>query len=188
MINQQSEARNTSNKKQPKLICQSRTITTACTWPANDYSNGVRDHSNNEARHPPKRLLGEKEHQTRTMRYGTNKCHSLVSSVNTVDFCYELRVAQLDNRRNDYFSLFLCVEKNIWYTRAPCPKICHRQKAYCVIEHRCVWSYSYVATSKYIACTRVQSMSIWLNLYNTTLEAPGTQPLAISAVRIFLGQ
>ena len=104
MINQQLAARSTSSTKQHKLIYQLRTKTTACTWPANDYSNGVRDHSNNRVRHPPKSILGGKKHQTRTMRYGTIACHSLVSSVDTVDFYYELRVAQLNNRRNDYFS------------------------------------------------------------------------------------
>ena len=52
MINQQSAARSTSSTKQHKHICQLRTNTTACTWPANDHSNGVRDHSNNKARHP----------------------------------------------------------------------------------------------------------------------------------------
>ena len=41
---------------------------------------------NNKARHHPKSLLGDKKHQqTRAMRYETNACHSLVSSVNTVD-------------------------------------------------------------------------------------------------------
>ena len=49
MINQQSAARSTSNTKHHKLICQLRTNTIACTWPANDHSNGVRDHSNNKA-------------------------------------------------------------------------------------------------------------------------------------------
>ena len=67
-------------------FCQLRTNTTACTWPANDYSNGVRDHSNNNARHAPKSLLGENKHPTRTMRFGTNACHSLVSSVDTSTF------------------------------------------------------------------------------------------------------
>ena len=52
MINQQSAARNTSNTKQHKLIYHIRTSTTAGIWPANDHSNGVRDHSNNNARHP----------------------------------------------------------------------------------------------------------------------------------------
>ena len=40
----------------------------------------------------------------------------------------------------------------------------------------------------HITCTRVQTMSICPNLYNTTLEAPGTQPLANAAVWLFLGQ
>ena len=54
MINQQSAARSTSSTKQYKHIRQLRTNT-------NDYSNGVRDHSNNKARHPPKSLLREKK-------------------------------------------------------------------------------------------------------------------------------
>ena len=50
-----------------------------------------------------------KKLKTRTMRHETNACHSLVSSVDTVDFYYDFRVVQLNNRRNDYFSLcFLC--------------------------------------------------------------------------------
>ena len=57
----------------------------------------------------------------------------------------------------------------------------------CVIEHRCVWSYSYVPTYKYIACTRVQTMSIYPNSYNTTLEAPGTPPLAMLLCGFFWG-
>ena len=75
-------------------FCQLRTNTTAFTWPANDCSNGVRDHSNNKARHPPESLLGKRKHQTRTMRYGANACHPLVFSVDTVDY-YDLCVAQL---------------------------------------------------------------------------------------------
>ena len=51
----------------------------------------------------------EKQHQTRTVRYGTNACHSLVSSVDTVDIYDDLCVAHLNSRRNDYFSpYFLC--------------------------------------------------------------------------------
>ena len=39
----------------------------------------------------------------------------------------------------------------------------------------------------YITCTRVQTMSICSNLYNTTLEAPGTQPLAMLLCGFFWG-
>ena len=48
---------------------------------------------------------------------------------------YDLRVAQLNNRRSDYFSLVSCVENVFpvfWYTLLPCHKICHRQKACCL--------------------------------------------------------
>ena len=132
MINQQLAATSTSSAKQHKLFCQLRTNTTACTWPANDYSYGERDHSNNKACHPPKSLLGEKKLQPRTTRYVTNECHSLVSSVDTVDFSYDLRVAQLNNRRNVVFPPYFLCRKNVWYTIAPCHKICHRRKACCV--------------------------------------------------------
>ena len=61
---------------------------------------------------------------------------------------HDLRVAQLNNMTNDYFSpRFFCVE-NVWYTLAPCHKICQRQESIlCIVKHRCVWSvwsYSYV--------------------------------------------
>ena len=78
------------------------------------------------------------------------------------------------------FPFVFCVE-NVSYTLASCYKICRRQKAYCV------WSYSYVPTPKCIACTREQTMSICPNLYNTTLEAPGTQPLAMLLCGFFWG-
>ena len=125
---------------------------------------------------------GQKTPNAYNARYGTNECHPLVSSVDTVNFYYDLHVAQLNNRRDEYFSLIFCVE-NAGYTLASCHKICRRQKT------RCVWSYSSVPTSKYIACTRVQTMSICPNLDNTTLGAPGTQPLAmLLCLWIFLGQ
>ena len=38
-----------------------------------------------------------------------------------------------------------------------------------------------------ITCTRVQTMSICPKLYNTTLEAPGTQPLAMLLCGSFWG-
>ena len=39
----------------------------------------------------------------------------------------------------------------------------------------------------YTTSTRVQTMSICPNLYNTTLEAPGTQPLAMLLCGFFWG-
>ena len=39
----------------------------------------------------------------------------------------------------------------------------------------------------YITCARVQNMSICPNLYNTTLEAPGTQLLAMLLCSFFWG-
>ena len=87
MINQQSAAKeHVEYEATQTYVYQLRPNTTACIWPANDYSDRVRDHSNNKARHPLKSLLGENKHQTRTMRYGKNACHSLVSSVDTSTF------------------------------------------------------------------------------------------------------
>ena len=61
MVNQQSAARSTPNKKQHKLICQLRTNTTASSRPANGQnSNRGRHHSNNKAR-LPHRLYFPKE-------------------------------------------------------------------------------------------------------------------------------
>ena len=129
-INQQS-ARSTSSTKQHKLICQLRTNTAACTWPANDYSNGIRDHSNNKARHPPKSLLGQRN--TKRVRCDTGRMHAthwflpwMLSSFTTT-FAWR----SLTRGGTIIFPLIFCVE-NVWYTLTPCHKTCHKQKAYCV--------------------------------------------------------
>ena len=73
------------------------------------------------------------------------------------------------------FPFVFCVE-NLWYTLAPCHKICHRQKAYSIVCNRaslCVFGVVLLVRTC-IACTRAQTMSICPNLYNTTLEALGT--------------
>ena len=133
--------------------CQLRTNTTACTWPANDYSKGVRDHSNNKARHPPKSLLGEKN--TKRVRCDTGRMHAThwflpwILSTCTTTFTWR----SLTTGGTIIFLLIFCVE-NVWYTPDPCHKICRRQKAYCVR------SYSYVPTSKYIACTSTNHVDL----------------------------
>ena len=103
MVNQLSAARITSSTKQHKPICQSRTNTTACTWPANDHSNGVRNHSNNNTRNPHTFLQrvfsGEKI--TKQCDTGTNACHHRFLPWTLYTYSH-LRVAQLNNRRNLY--------------------------------------------------------------------------------------
>ena len=154
MMNQQSSARSTSSTKQHKIIYQLRTNTTACTWPANDYRNGVSDHSNNKARRPPKSLLGGKK-SPNTFDAIRDECMLFPGFF--CGYCQLLLRPLRDAAQHQeeiLLFLFLGVE-DVWYTLAPCYKICHRQRTYCVIEHRGVWSYSYVPTSKHIACTRV---------------------------------
>ena len=65
------------------------------------------------------------------MRYGTNAYHSLISSVDTVDFYHDLRVAHFTAGGTIIFPLIVCVE-NVWYTLAPCHIMCYRQEAFCV--------------------------------------------------------
>ena len=88
---------------------------------------------------------------------------------------YDLRVSQHNNRRNDYFSPLFFVSKMHLVHLPPCHKICHRQRACCVIRHRCVWPYSYVhklPARDYKSC-------LFARTCITTFEAPGTQPLAM---------
>ena len=44
-----------------------------------------------------------------------------------------------------------------------------------------------LARAYYITCTKVQTMPVCPNSYNTTLEAPGTQPLAMLLCGFFWG-
>ena len=174
MINQQSAAWSTSSTKQHKLICQLRTNTTACTWPANDHSNGVRDHSNNRAQ----RLYFSKE-SSRGKKTPNDAIPGRMYASHwflpwILSTYYDLPVAQL----LDYFSLVFRVENVFpvfWYTLPTCHKICHRHQTCVCRASLCV----VLLVRTCITCTRVQTMSICPNLYNTTLEAPGTQPFAM---------
>ena len=101
-----SAARSTSSAEQHKLICSYVPTRALALGPANDHSNGVRDHSNNKARHPhtapiymyvsPNSFVGGKEHQT--MRYRDECMPPLVYSVDTV---YLLRAVQLNDRKRN---------------------------------------------------------------------------------------
>ena len=113
MINQQSEAKSTSSTKQHKRICQLRTNTTACTSPANDYSNGVRDQSNNKA---PSILLffggvsWTEEHNKKRMRY-RDECMSFTGFFRgycllTTTFAWR----SLTTGRTIIFLLVFCVD------------------------------------------------------------------------------
>ena len=101
----------------------------------------------------------------------------LVSSVYTVYTC-DLRVVQVNNRRNDFPSCFLCRKciACFLYTLPPCHIISQTRSMLCVTCNRASLC---ALTRTYITCTRVRAMSICPNLYNTTLEAPGTQPLTM---------
>ena len=110
----------------------------------------------------PKSLLGEKKHQSfKRCDTGTNACHSLVSSENTVYLLRPFRVAYLNNRRNDYFSPCSLCRKCIFpcfLVHPPPPhaiKYVTDRRMLGVIEHCCVWSYSYVPVllaREYKAC------------------------------------
>ena len=180
MIIQQSAARSTSSTKQHKLI----TVSCVPTRPlalGRQTVTATESGTTATTKHAIlQRVFSGGKNTKKTMRYGTNACHSLVSSVDTVNYSTTFAWRSLTTGGTTNFPLIFCVE-DVWYTLAPCHKICRRQKAYCV------WSYSYVPISKYIACTRVQTMSICPNLYNTTLGAPGTQPLAMLLCGFFWG-
>ena len=122
-------------------------------------------------------VSGEKN--TKRCDTGTNACHLLVSSVDTVHTYYDLRVAQLNNRRNDYVSPCFFVSKMYsLFFGTPSPHaikyITDKKHVVCNRASLCV----VLLIRTYITRTRVQTMSICPNLYNTNLEAPGTQPLA----------
>ena len=86
------------------------------------------------------------------------------------------------------FPLVFCVENAFpvfWYTLPPCHKICQTQSMLCVIEHRCVWSYSYapiLLAREYKPCRFARTC-----IMPPTLEAPGTQPLAMLLCGFFCG-
>ena len=182
MIDQQSAARSTSSSKQHNLIFAScvptrplalgrQTITTTEPGTTTTKQHAILQRV----------FSGKKNTKNVTMRYGTKTYAThwflpWILSTFTATFVWR----SLTAGGVIIFPLTSCVE-NVWYTLASCQKICRRQEAYCV------WSYSYVPTSKYIACTRVQTMSICPNLYNTTLGAPGTQPLAMLLSGFFWG-
>ena len=100
---------------------------------------------------------------------------------------YDLRVVQLNNRRNEYFLPCFRVE-NVWYTPLHAIKyvtdkmhfLCNRASSLCVVG-------VVLLGRTCIACTRVQTMSICPNLHHTTLEAPGTQLLAMLLCGFFWG-
>ena len=99
---------------------------------------------------------------------------------------YDLRVAQLDKRKNGYFSpCFMCPKCIPCILLQPLPYaikyvtdkehvVCNGASLRVVLRVRI-----------YTTCTRVQTMSICQNLYNTTLESPGTQPLAMLLCGVF---
>ena len=181
MINQQSAARSTSSTKQHKPILVSCVPTRPLalgrqTITATESGTAITKHAILE------RLFSGRKNtkQTRTMRYGTNACHSLVSSVDTFDFSTTFAWRSLTTGGATIFFPYFFVSK-MYGT----PSL-HAIK-YVVGKSILCGSYSYVRTLKYIACTRVQTMSICPSLYNTTLGPPGTQRLAMLLFEFFWG-
>ena len=93
---------------------------------------------------------------------------------------YDLRAAQLNNRRDDYFSPCFLGGSKMYslFFGTPSPHaikyVTDKKHVVCNRASLCV----ILLVRTYITCMRVQTASICPNLYNTTLEAPGTQPLA----------
>ena len=98
---------------------------------------------------------------------------------------YDVRVAQPNNRRNYIFcvskmySLFFC-------TPSPHAIKCVTEKTH-VGFNRASLCVVLLVRTYIIIRTRVQAMSICPNLYNTTLEASGRQPLAMPLCSFFWG-
>ena len=116
----------------------------------------------------------KKKKQTRTMRYGTNACHSLVSSVDTIDFYYDLCVwRNLTTGGTIIFApSFLCRKCMVHPRSMPWNMSQTKSILLCVVV--------LVRTYFEVYCLHEnKTMSICPNLYNTTLGAPGTQPLAV---------
>ena len=97
---------------------------------------------------------------------------------------YDLCVAQLNHRRNDFFSPTLLCRKCIpCFLVHPIKYVTDKTHVVCCRPSLCV----VLLIRTYITCTRVQTMSICPNFTNSTLEAPGTQPLAMLLCDIFWG-
>ena len=116
MINHQSAAvSSTPSTKQHERFCQFCTNTPAFTWPANEYGNGVRDHSNNTARHPPKRVFSGNKY-TKRVRCNTGRMHathwflSSILSTYTTTFAWR----SLTSGGMIIFPVFSFVA-NVWY-------------------------------------------------------------------------
>ena len=105
MINQQSAARSTSSTKRHKHFF----FLSAAYQHDRLHLAGKRLQQRSQGPQQQQSLPSSekssrgKKQQTRTMRYGTNAYHSLFFFVDAVDFYYDRNVAQIDNRRNDYF-------------------------------------------------------------------------------------
>ena len=182
MTNQQSAGRSTSSTEQHKLICQLRTNTTACTWPENDHSNGVRGHSNSQARHPhtsPKSLLGKKNTKQCDTSAGrstsSTKQHELICQLRTNTTACTWPANDLSNGVRDHSNSrarhpHTCLQRD--FSGKKNTKQCDTGTNAC--HH---WFLPWILSTHYHL--RVALLNNRRNLYNTTLEAPGTQPLAM---------
>ena len=136
----------------------------------------------------PKSRLGEKKHQKNDAIPGRmHAAHGFLPYILST-YYYDLRVTQLNNRRNDYFPLFFVSKMYSLFFGTPSPHAIKyvTDKKHVVCNRASLRVVLLVRT--YITCTRVQTMSICPNLYNTTLEAQGTRPLAMLLCGFFWGR
>ena len=93
----------------------------------------------------------------------------------------------LTTRGTIVFPLVFCVENVFPVFGTPSPHaikyVTDKKHVACNRASLCV----VLLVRTYITCTRVQTMSICPNLYNTTLGAPRTQPLAMLLCGFFWG-
>ena len=111
IVNQQSAARSTSSTKQHKLIAVSYVPTQPLALDGQTTTateSGTTTTTKHTAYISPKSLLGQKKHQKNNAIPGRmHATHGFLPWI--LSTYYDLRVAQLSNKRNDYFSpCFLC--------------------------------------------------------------------------------
>ena len=148
MINQQSAARSTSSTKQRKLNFVSCLPTRPLalgrqTIPATESGTTA------TTKHAILQRVFSGKNNNKRVRCDTGRMHAThcffpwILSIFTTTFAWR----SLPTGGSIIFPLIFCVE-NVWYTLAPCHKICRRQKA------GCVWSYSYVYLLRSILLAR----------------------------------
>ena len=140
MFNQQSAARSTSRTKQHKLVpTRPLALDRQTTTTTKSGTSATTKH----AIHTPPIFL-------QRVFLGKNTPNDAILGRMHATHCflpwmlstyYDLRVAQLNNRRNDYFPLFLCRKYIPFFLVHPPPmpySMSQTKNMSCVIKHRCV--------------------------------------------------